>query len=402
MQNQGATRFPQGIVLHPGVRAQAGISCKGRGAATAAPALRAPAFLTTTIEPIRPTDKDAAGRFDIRLDKSYANVLACCNRFLKFVGIKFDYEPKAGLSLSQRLGELIEYFENKIEPLGLKLVVSKKLPQGDETDVLQCAVYRWGKELEDTIVILYCAPAVYMSAAGGQMYKRFMKFVSDSTNIPIGINEHSENFYLDCIINMYEDEDFDHYDDEEEEVEHEKDPVIDKYKKDGEFRKLFDEINGLPREKPEDLYEALEEYRHECPVEETELVEVMMEGINVVKDANCYWFEFNPDDYGIENQYGDYGSDGYASSVFASAILYSEHDGISEALLDNVNNEVNAGIMMTGWNIHQWLSPKMKKADILDFMRCKDLCASLDEWLRKLYRATEKFDLYGKSKQDTK
>lgn len=400
MQVQRSTSVPQGFVFHPGIRTQAGISRKGRGAATAAPSLSAPAFLTSKIEPIRPSDKDAAGRFDIRLDKSYANVLACCKRFLKFVGIEFDYEPNAGLTLSQRLGELIEYFEKKIEPLGLTLVVSKKDGRGSEVDVLECVVYRWGRELEETIVILYCAPARYMSPAGCQMYKRFMKFVTDSMAIPLGISEHGENFYLDCIMNMYDEEDFYHYEDDENE-EKEENPVLEKYKEGGEFWNLFDEIYGLPEEKPEHLYKSLEEYRQQCPSEEMEVVEAMMEGIDVVKDANCYWFEFNPDDDGIEDKYGNYGSDGYASSVFASAILYSEHDGISDALLDSVNNEVNAGIMMTGWNIHQWLSPKMKKADILDFMRCKDLCASLDEWLRKFYRATEKFDLYGKSEQDT-
>lgn len=397
MQTQRATRVPQGFVFNTGVRAQTGISRKGRGAATAAPSLCAPAFLTSKIEPIRPTDKDSAGRFGFRLDKSYANVLACCNRFLKFVGIEFDYEPKAGLTLSQKLGELIEYFESKIEPLGLTLVVSKKFPQGDETDVLQCVVYRLGKELDDTIVILYCAPAMYLSPAVSKMYKRFIKFVSDSTQIPLGITEHSENFYLDWIMNMYEEENFD---DDGEDV-NDKDPVFEKYKEGGEFWNLFDEINGLPKEKPEHLYNALDEYRQQCPSEEIEVVEAMIEGIDVVKDANSYWFEFNPDDDGISNEYCYDSSDGYASSVFSSAILFSEHDGISDALLDNVNNEVNAGIMMTGWNIHQWLSPKMKKEDILDFMRCKDLCASLDEWLRKFYRATEKFDLYGKSEQDT-
>ena len=397
---QGATRVSQGFVFGTGVRTKARVQGKGRGAATAAPSLSAPAFLTTTIEPIRPSEKDATARLGINIDNSYSNVLACCKRFLKFVGIEFDYEPIVGFTKSQALGELIDYFENKIEPFGLSLVVSMKFPQGDETDVLQCVVYRWGSELEDTIVILYCAPARYLSPAGSQMYKRFMKFVSDCTQIPLGIPEHSENFYLDCMMNMYDEDDFDHYEDDEEEVK-EKDPVLEKYKVDGEFWNLFDEIYGLSREKPEDLYEALEEYLHECPVNETELVEAMMEGIDIVKDMNCYWFEFNPDDDGIEDEYGNYGSDGYASSVFASAILYSEHDGISEALLDSVNNEVNAGIMMTGWNIHQWLSPKMKKADILEFMRCKDLCASFDKWLRTFYRATEKFDLYGKSEQDT-
>lgn len=400
MQTQRTTRVPQVFVLNTGVRAQEGISRLGRGAATAAPSLSAPAFLTSKIEPIRPTDKDAAGMFGIRIDKSYANILACCKRFMKFVGIEFDFKPTVGLTLSQTLGELIEYFENKIEPLGLTLVVSKKFPQGDETDVLQCVVYRWGRELEETIVILYCAPARYLSPAGSHMYKRFMKFVSDSTQIPLGIPEHSENFYLNYIMNMYEEDDFDHYEDDEEVVK-EKDPVLEKYKVDGEFWNLFDEIYGLSIEKPEELYEALDEYRKQCPKEELEVVEAMMEGIYIVKDMNCFWFEFNPDDDGIEDEYGNYGSDGFSSSVFASAILYSEHDGISDALLDSVNNEVNAGIMMTGWNIHQWLSPKMKKADILEFMRCKDLCASFDKWLRKFYRATEKFDLYGKPKKYT-
>lgn len=393
MQTQRTTRVPQGFILNTGVRTQAGISHKGQGVATSAPSLSAPAFLTSKIETIRPTDNYAEGRLGIRLDKSYAFILACCKRFLKFVGIEFDYKSKDGLTLSQKLGELIEYFESKVEPLGLSILVSKKDCQGSETDVLECAVYRWGRELECTIVILYCAPARYLSPAGSQMYKRFIKFVSDSTQIPLGIQNHSENFYLDCIMNMY-------YEDDEEEVK-EKYTFLEKYKVDGEFWNLFDEIYGLSREKPEDLYESLEEYLHECPVNETELVEAMMEGIDIVKDMNWYWFDFNPEDDGIEDEYGNYGSDGFASSVFASAILYSEHDGISDALLDSVNNEVNAGIMMTGWNIHQWLSPKMKKADILEFMRCKDLCASFDDWLRTFYREAEKFDLYGKSKQDT-
>ena len=399
MQIQRATRVPQGFVFHLGKRPKAGISGKGRGAATAAPSLCAPAFLTTKIESIRPSDEDAASRFGINIGKSYANVLACCKRFLKIAKLDFDFKPNVGLAKSQMLGELIDYFESKIEPLGLELVVRKKNSQDEETDVLQCVVYRPGLEFEGTILILYSAPAVYMSAEGCQMYKRFMKFVSDSMNIPLGAADHSENFYLDCIINMYEYEDFGQYGEDEELVE--RNHILDKYKQDGEFWNLFDEINSLPKEGPEDLYEALEEYRHQCPIDETEIVEAMMEGIDIVKDANCYWFEFNPDDDGMEDEYGNYGSEGYASSVFASAILFSENDGVTEAMLDMINNEADSGIMITGWNIHQWLSPKMKKADILEFLRCKDLIASLSEWTNTLYRAVEKFDLYGKSEQDT-
>ncbi len=398
MQIQRATRVPQGFVFNHKVRTRTRVSRKGRGAAEVAPVLCAPAFLTTPIESIRPTDKDAADRFGINLEKSYANILACCKRFLKFTDVEFDFHPTAGISKSQNLGELIEYFEKKIEPFGLSLVISKKDSRERMVDVLQCVVYRYGAELEDTIIIFYCAPAMYMSPAGSQMYKRFMKFVSSSTNIPLGMIGNNENFYLDCIINMYDEEDFDRYENDEEDMKG-KDPVLENYKEDGDFWNLFDEINSLPDEKPESLYKALEEYRKKCPKNELELIETMMNGIDIIKDANYYWFEFNPDNDGLENEYG---CDGYASSVFASAILFSEHDGISEELLDNVNNEVNAGIMMTGWNIHQWLSPRIKKADVLDFMRCKDLVARLDKWTRDFYHTSTKFDLYGKSEQDTK
>ena len=395
MQIQRTTRVPQGFVFNHKVRTRTRVSCKGRGAAEVAPVLCAPAFLTTPIESIRPTDKDAADRFGINLEKSYANVLACCKRFLKFIDVEFDFHPTAGISKDQNLGELIEYFEKKIEPFGLSLVISKKDSRERMVDVLQCVVYRYGAELEDVIIIFYCAPAMYMSPAGSQIYKRFMKFVSSSTNISLGMNGYSENFYLDCIINMYDDVDF--YRDDGY-YEREENPVHKKYKEDGEFWNLFDEINSLPDEKPESLYKALEEYRQECPDDELELIETMMDGIDIIKDANYYWFEFNPDNDGIENEDG---YDSYASSVFASAILFSEYDGISEELLDYVNNEVNAGIMMTGWNIHQWLSPRTKKADVLDFMRCKDLVARLDKWTRKFYQTSTKFDLYGKSEQDT-
>lgn len=340
------------------------------------------------------------GMFHINIDKSYANILSCCKRFLKFIGIKFDFKPTKGLNKIQMIVELIHYFETKIEPLGLTFIVSKKGRKGTEIDVLQCIVYRCGKELDDTIVILYCAPARYLSPAGCQMYKRFMKFVSNSTNIPLGIPKHTDNFYLDGIINFYEDEDFYIYGDEENE-EKEFLPVIEKYKQDGEFWKLFNEIKRLPNEKTEDLYKALKEYLNQCPVKETEVVDAMIDGINIVKDANCYWFNFNPDDDGFPDEYDQYCCNEYSSSVLSSAILFSEHDGISDALIDSINNEVNSGVTMSGWNIHQYLSPKMRKEDILEFMRCKDLCASLSKWLIKFYRATEKFDLYGKLNQDT-
>ena len=387
-----AARVPSSPLLGLRNRQQtARVSHQG-GKTAFAPEVCAPAFLTTKVEPIRPTENKVAMQFGINIESSYKRVMACCRRFMKFVGMKFDFVPTKGLSRSQQLGELIEYFEKKIEPLGLSLCVSKKTPQGEEKKVLECVVYREGLELNETIIILYAAPARYLSEGTSALYKRFFKFVSDCTNIPLGINDHGENFYLDMLLNCEDAFDF------EEPEEPDADSVVMKYREDGEFWNLFDEIYGLPQETDETLLADMRAYRKDCPNEEVDLLDAMIEGVPIIKDANFYWFEFNPEDDGLPNEYGSTDCDGWASSVFASAILFSEHDGMGEQLLDCVNNEVNAGIMMSGFNIHQWLSPTTKKEDIDEFMRCKDLAASLDKWTCLFYGEASKFDLYGKSK----
>lgn len=364
-----------------------------RGAATTVPSVCSPAFLTTPIDVIRPADSNAASRFGINIEKSYRQVLACCKRFFKFVGVRFDFAPTSGLSRSQQLGELIDYFEKKIEPLGLSLCVSKKTPQGKEQEILECVVYRFGRELEGKIVIFYVSPARYLSSLSSALYKRFMKFLSDSMNIPLGIIEHGENFYLQMLM------DFEYAFDFEEPEEPVSERSIVRYKEDGEFWNLFDEINGLPQETADTLLTDLQAYLKDSPIDEADVIKVMINGVPIVKDANCYWFEFNPEDDGLPDAYERIDNDGWASSVFASAILFSEHDGVENQLLGCINDEVNAGIMMSGWNIHQWLSPKMKKEDIDNFMRCKDLVANLDKWVHDFYQETSKFDKYEQSEQ---
>lgn len=366
------------------------VSFKG-GSAAAAPSVCAPAFLTTPIEAIRPNDNKVSVRFGINIEKSYKWLEACCKRFLKFVGVKFDFAPTKGLLRAQQLGELIDYFGKSLEPFGLSLCVSKKTPQGEERNILECVVYREGLELSDTILIFYVAPAWYLSAGTSAIYKRFMKFLSDSTNISLGVNRRSENFYLDMLINCEDAYDFD------EPEEPDEDSVIKKYSEGGEFWNLFEEIISLPQETDKTLLADMERYRsQDCPIEEMDLLDAMIEGVPIIKDANMYWFEFNPEDDGLPDAYGNTDGDGWSSSVFASAILFSDNDGMAEQLLDCINNEVCSGIMMSGFNIHQWLSPTMKKADIDDFMRCKDLVADLDKWTRVFYNESLKFDKYGK------
>lgn len=392
-----AVRFPQSPVRSYRVTPQDRVSRERGAARKAASSLSAPAFLTQRIDDIRPAETDGMNAYGIDLVKSYKHVLKCCKRFCRFVGLKFDFTPRTDLTKSQLLGELIDYFDKLIHPHGLDFFVSKKTPQGDETSVLECAVYRYGSELENTIVIMYVAPARYLSPKSAEYFKRFMKFFSDSTNIPLGIKGHSENFYLYSILDMYEEDPF--YDeDDEDEVRDKRKAIAAAYNEDGEFWNLFDEIGSLPKQDAEKLADEIDKYRSECPEEELGLMESLIEGIPIVKDMNYYWFEFNPEDDGLPDAYGNTDGDGWSSGVFASAILYSEQDGISEQLLESINSEVNAGIMMSGWNIHQYLYEDVKKEVIADFMRCKDKVGDFNKWLRSYYMEMEEFDKYGKSK----
>lgn len=339
-------------------------------------------------------------QFGIDVGRSYSRMLGSCKRFLKCVGVKYDFKPTKDLSKAQNLGELIDYFEHKLNDMNLSLCVTKKRPQGEEMKILDSVVYRFGAELESTIVIIYASPAKYLSPSTAAVYKRFLKFYSDCTNIPLGMIGNDNNFYLDCVLNCYDDEIMEEmYENRSEEEDYSKHAeahkhIISSYKKDGEFWNLFNEIEHLPQEKAETLYQYMDEYRKDCPNNELELVEAMMDGIDIVKDMNVFWFEFNPEDDGLPDAYGNTDGDGWASSVFSSAILYSEHDGVGEEMLDMINSNVNAGICMSGWNIHQWLSPTISKEYIDEFMRCKDLVAEFNKWLSKFCTEIEKFDKY--------
>lgn len=379
------------------------VSCNGVGATRkVAPSICAPAFLTQKIHDIYKDKASIKQTYGIDIGSSCDHVLKCCKRFARLAKMNFDFAPDKTTSEVQNLGRLIDEFGEAIRQFGLEFFVSKKTPQGEEVGVLECAVYREGVELDNEIVILYVAPARYLSPRSAELFKRFMKFFSDSTHIPLGIINNRENFYIDGILSMYEDypycseltEDDDDY------------PDVAKcrnisaaYNEDGDFWNLFDEIGSLPRQDAKVLYQDLDEYRKDCPNNELALIEVMAEGIDIIKDMNAYWFEFNPEDDGLPDDYGNTDGDGWSSSVFASAILYSEHDGIAEKLLLSINGDVNSGVNLSGWNIHQYLSPNVEKSVIDEFMACRDNVGRFSLWLQQFYRETKKFDRYGKSEE---
>lgn len=393
---QGATRVSQYPVRCLGGRKKVAVADNGgRGAAKAAPTLRTPAFLTQRFEPIRPDKVDVSGLEGLKIKASYGNILRCARRFFKFAGLAFRYVPDEKLNISQQLGELIEYIEKEVEKLDLEFCVTCKNWDGETTGILQGVVYRRGVELDQTIVVLYVSPAMYLSKRGAGIYKRFIKFFSDQTGISIGITDNRENFYLESFLWMEEDY-YDEDDPDEREEESRRKKIVDAYLKGGEFQNLFEEINALGWQDVRKLTDDLILYCNEGAAGERELAKVMLDGIPVICSMNAHWYDFNPDDDGLPDEYGrEY--EGSVSGVFSSAILYSEQDGICEMLLDCINNESNAGIEVTGWNIHQWLYPKLKKEQVEDLLRCRYASRDFCNWMDDFYRVTEKFDKYGKT-----
>lgn len=396
---QTAIRISRSPVQGGGHTPSVRVSRKGGAARKAAPTLCAPAFLTQKIADIRPAEQDGLSFFDIDIDSSFDYILKCCRRFCKFTKIQFGFEPNASMTKSQNLGLLIECMDKAVSQFGLDFFVSKKSPQGEELRVLTCAVYRVGHELEETIVIMYVSPARYLSPESAELFKRFMKFFSESTNIPLGIIGNRNNYYVDVLLSLHDDDPifFEYLNDEELASYNDRKSIAAAYNEGGEFWNLFDEINSLPTQDAKKLADDIDSHFKDCPTNEVELMKCLLSGIDIVKDMNCFWFEFNPEDDGLPDAYGNVDGEGWASSVFASAILYSEQDGISERLLESINCDVSDGIVLSGWNIHQYLSPTVKKAYIDDFMRCRNNVGKFSNWLVEFHDKAQKFDKYGES-----
>lgn len=403
---QAARKFPQSPVRGHIKATPIGVSCKRAGAKRkTASSICTSTFLTQKIEDIRPNKQDCLSAYGINSGQSYYHILKCCKRFAKLMKMNFNFKTNKTMNNAQNLGNLIEEFSDYISKFGLKFFVSKKNQQGEGGSIMECAVYRSGEELDETIVIMYVSPARYLSPKSAELFKRFIKYFSDSTNIPLGITGNKENFYIDSILSLYEDDPYyselTEEDEDYPEVE-ERRKISASYNEGGAFWNLFDEIKTMPRQKATTLYKDLNEHCNDCPSDEVNVIQAMAEGVDIVKNMDVYWFEFNPEDDGLPDDYGDVYNDGCSSSVFASAILYSENDGMSDMLLESINSDVNAGVNISGWNIHQYLSPTMKQATIDKFIACKDNVREFNLWLQKYCQEIEKFDLYGKSEKHTK
>ena len=320
----------------------------------------------------------------------YKRLLEGCSRFLSYYGIKVEFVPPLGGSYSDKLTALTNYFDEQVQKLGYEFTAVSQSQYNTEKSDLDFIVFRWGKELEDKVVTLYCCPALYMSEEGGRWYKQFMKYASDSMAVTLGHN--TDNYHLDMTLEMYIEE-YEADPDEEMYVGTGTRANIAKEYKSGSFKKLFTEIEAMPRMSPQQMIDGLEEYRRKCPLDELDLIECMIEGVPLLARANVFAFDFNPDNSGILS---DESEESYFSGPLATSFLYSRRDGVGDAMIDNINSDVNSGSIGYTWSRFLCISNDLKAEYVKEFEADRDFLPRFDEWLYLFDKESKVFDKYDK------
>lgn len=349
------------------------------------------AFLNETFGELTKSDSQLKKIYRLDAEGSYDNLRKCCERFLEYFGKKLEYKVEETDTYGFMLQKLIEEAERKVNDLGLSFFPVKR----DEGKI-DFVVYKEIEELEWTICIYYCNPANGMSEKGGVLYKKFISFLTRSLGIPAGIVENSDNERLDEILNWRMEEECE---DEEEECEDEEERLYNNrrrfitkaYDLGGEYEKLFHEINRMAIQDGSVLKKELEDYRNVCPEEEIEIIECMMDGIAILPTMNIFhWDGVNQENYDSDNA--------YIILPYTTCVLFSQHDGIDEDLIEELSSEMNSGVEVINWNLQLTISKELKEEDIKGFYDGLDNGKKFSEWTYNFIDLTKKFDIYGTDK----
>lgn len=325
------------------------------------------AFLNTKIIDIPVTETDI---FIVDLNKSYDVFVKGLKKFYKMMHRKLVL-PKQDKA-SVMLGELIEWVQIDLQNVGLYLSVWRVY----DDEELNFTVFKNVHVLEDTLFTFYLSPADTLNKELSCLYKRFIKYAGDclGTNIVI---DGSSNYYLDMIVNMM----FDDIPDDDEGYAHEK-RLIDVYTN-GHIKELYEEINKLVAE-PNKLVKDLEAYRKKAEGKEIDLVELLIDGMDILPYMHMWRYDFNPYNDGFEE------NEGFMDIASSIAFVYNHNDGLEEMLIDTINNDMNCGIVSTGWNKYVHIDTGFTKEDV-DFLVSNDnIQKDFVDWTYKYYNLVTK------------
>ena len=344
---------------------------KGRaGGAKARPASRRPdtrAFLNTEIKEIAVSDTDM---LDVEIEKGYKEFVDGLKRFYRLAHRRF-IEPKKG-KVSDRLCELIERTEKDLGEMGLELCIWR---HEDDTE-LNFTVYQHIRAMDEVVFIFYLSPCDTLKGEMSSLYKRYIRYIGDclGTNI---VPDGSSNYYVDMVLSMM-------FDDPEYDDGNTQEQKMTDFYNNGHGHDLFNEVNALVVDNDE-LRRDLESFRDKTEGDERTLVDVMLDGMNVLPYMSLDSYEFNPVRDGFET------NEGYIDVYACVAFTYCSDDGLEELILDSINNDCNCGLYPVGWN--KWLHLDNFTKEDFDFVVSGDSKQrEFVEWTNRWYSIEHKFD----------
>jgi hypothetical protein len=340
------------------------------------------AFLKQKIEEIRISDEQYLSRYGIDIKGSFEKLKRTYKKFSEYYSFEYEVDYTGCETTADRILKLAESFDAQVESTGFYMSLSKDY----DATALNFVLYYPLSELDWTICIFYCSPADYLSEEGSLIYKKFIKYISCCMGISIGVEDNVENYFLEAIINWYDEGIYSSDDEPDEGKLH----IAKMYQRGGRFQKLFQEISNLPRMNEFDINKELENYREKCPHEELELVECMIDGVSIIKKMNVCQYDFTPD---VDTENDDY-CDGKVMIPWTTAILYSSHDGLSDDLVDCINTDVQSGLEAVSWMANLILTDETTPTELKEFEANKDLGEKFEKWINGFNKLTEKFDRY--------
>ena len=342
-------------------------------------------FLNVAIKDIAVTEEYFIGCFGLNLRGSYERLLTVSAKFLEFFGKPFDFKPDEAEDLTARFDVLTEWFDKQVTDLGFQLATVKRVPHDMGCGDIDFVVYNPCYELELKVCVFIVSPVETLPKKAAYLYGQYIKFLSDSMSICMGL-EHSDNYYLSMVLDTYDDpeQDIDELDEEDRTMLQKRRKLIEDYNT-GRYKKLFDE---LERVKPYRLVKGIESYIKECEdADIVHLFKVLLDGFPLVAKMNIHWFDFNPDEDGLEES-----TDSYIDVFAQNAILYSFNDGIEDTLLDYLENDYNCGVIPVGWNQKLRLYDGITEDDIREFVDNRNLALDFSKWMVDYYNAVKMFD----------
>lgn len=323
------------------------------------------AFLNERIEVIPYANSPMC---DIDVSGNYRWLREAARRLMGLLHRPFDYIEK-GKTDAENLALLISWIENDEACKPFDLTAVK-----EDDDEVHFVLSREIACLGETIFCFYLAPMDYLPKEIAMAYKRFLCFTARSLGVDI-VPDRCDNHYVDMLIEC-------EYDEEEAPY----DCDIAKYVKGGEFYGKFEEVENVSTE---NLYADLEALRSKSDAEYVDMIDMMLEGMEILPYMNIHEYDFNPYLDGFDET-----DNNYIGLECTVAFLYSRNDKLEEALLDAINCDCYSGLVSQGWHKYLSLDPGMSELAVTDFFTESEMPMRFKHWAERYYDVTDKWDKY--------